>query len=107
SAGSPAMCGPPPPPGKAIYSAPSDNKCATFGGCAVPISASQVYPKSGKMELFDFTGGDNTPEPIGKMEFTAGELVHDVAYRAYLQVMQHRGKNPPDSPPPPPDIRLA
>ena len=28
------------------YSAPSDNKCATFGGCAVPISASQLYPET-------------------------------------------------------------
>ena len=35
------------------YSAPGDNKCATFGGCAVPISASQLFPKSGTMDLFD------------------------------------------------------
>jgi len=33
--------------------------------------------------------------PIGKMNFSEGELVHDVAYRAYLAVMQHRGQNPP------------
>ena len=96
-----------PPPAGALYSAPSDNKCGTFGGCAVPISASQVYPKSGTMQLFDFTGSDNTPAPLGKLEFAAGDLVHDVAYRAYLKVMQHRGKTPPPNPPPPDPIRLA
>jgi hypothetical protein len=90
------------------FSAPSDNKCATFGGCAVPISASQVYPKGGEMVLFDFTGTDNKPVPLPtKMSFKAGEVVHDVAYRAYLQVMQHRKQNPPPKPPPPTDIRLA
>lgn len=104
SAGSQGVCS---PPSNVIYSAPSDNKCGTFGGCAVPISASQVYPKSGKMELFDFTGTANKPEPIGKMDFVAGDVVHTVAYRAYLQVMQHRGKTPPETPPPPSDIRLA
>ena len=31
-------------PAKPVYSAPSDNMCASFGGCAVPISASQLYP---------------------------------------------------------------
>lgn len=96
-----------PPPSGALYSAPSDNKCGTFGGCAVPISASQVYPKSGTMQLFDFTGSGNTPAPFGKMEFAQGDLVHDVAYRAYLEVMKHRGKTPPPNPPPPSDIRLA
>jgi len=99
-------------PSDAIYSAPGDNKCGTLGGCAVPISASQVYPKSGNMELFDFTGPDNTPEKIGKMPFAAGELVHDVAYRAYREVMKHRNRTqplnpPPPNPPPPNDIRLA
>jgi hypothetical protein len=96
-----------PPPSGALYSAPTDNKCGTFGGCAVPISASQVYPKSGTMQLFDFTGSSNTPEPLGKMDFAQGELVHDVAYRAYLEVMKHRSKTPPTNPPPPSDIRLA
>jgi len=73
----------------------------------VPISASQVYPKSGTMQLFDFTGSGNTPAPLGKMDFAQGELVHDVAYRAYLEVMKHRSKTPPPNPPAPSDIRLA
>jgi Ferritin-like len=95
------------PPDATLYSAPSDNRCITFGGCAVPISASQVYPKSGTMELYDFSGSDNTPTSFGKMPFKAGELVHDVAYRAYLAVMSKRGKTPPPKPPAPSDIRLA
>ena len=41
------------------------------------------------------------------MRLRGGEVVHDVAYRAYLQVMQHRGKTPAETPPPPSDIRLA
>jgi Ferritin-like len=90
-----------------LYSAPSDNKCGTFGGCAVPISASQVYPHGGKMQLFDYTGPNNDFKPIGTMDYAKGDVVHDVAYRAYLHVMQHRGQKPPATPPPPADIRLA
>jgi hypothetical protein len=91
-----------------LYSAPSDNKCATLGGCAIPISASQIYPTSGTMQLFDFSqDGKHSPEPLGKIEFAKGEGVHAVAYRAYLQVMQHRGKPAPAEPPPPTDVRLA
>ena len=91
-----------------VYSAPSDNKCGTFGGCAVPISASQIYPKSGKMQLFDFSEDDkHTPKAIAVIEFAKGEPVHAVAYRAYTRVMQHRHKEPPAQPPPPSDVRLA
>jgi hypothetical protein len=104
SAGTQGSCG---VPDFALYSAPSDNKCGTFGGCAVPISASQVYPHGGKMELFDFTGKGNDFKSIGKMDYEKGEVVHDVAYRAYLQVMQYRKQTPPPNPPPPTDIRLA
>ena len=62
--GDPHRCTPPEGPNLAIggcnpfagpaYSPPGDNKCVTFGGCAVPISASQVFPKSGNMQLFKF-----------------------------------------------------
>jgi Ferritin-like len=91
-----------------VYSAPSDNKCGAFGGCAVPISASQIYPKSGKMQLFDFSEDDkHTPKAIAVIEFAKGEPVHAVAYRAYTRVMQHRHKEPPAQPPPPSDVRLA
>jgi hypothetical protein len=90
-----------------LYSAPSDNKCGTFGGCAVPISAAQVYPEDGTMQLFNFTGKDNTPVPLERIDFKQGELVHDVAYRAYLKVMAARKQPVPPNPPPPNDLRLA
>ncbi len=91
-----------------VYSAPSDNKCGTFGGCAVPISASQLLNKSGNMQLFNFSGSENTPIPLQPpLAFTTGQLVHDVAYQAYRQVMAQRGVTVPETPPAPNDLRLA
>jgi hypothetical protein len=72
------------------YSAPGDNKCSTFGGCAVPISASQLFPKSGTMDLFAFKqdGGEWVSEPLPQpIVFAVGENVHDVAWKAYKAVM--------------------
>ncbi len=93
------------------YSAPSDNKCASFGGCAVPISAYQLYPKSGHMQLFDFVqeGGSWKSVEIdgATVIFGKGMSVHAVAYKAYQQVMQHRGKTVPATPAPPNTLRLA
>jgi hypothetical protein len=62
------VCGtptPPPPPNATVYTAPSDNICAGFGGCAVPISACQLYPKSGEMEVWVLAGKSScgTPPP--------------------------------------------
>jgi hypothetical protein len=56
----PSSCGVPPVkpccgtpgPNDTMYTAPSDNICGGFGGCAVPISALQLYPKSGFMEVW-------------------------------------------------------
>jgi hypothetical protein len=74
------------------YSAPSDNHCAGFGGCAVPISASQMFPPpaDGPMVLFDFEGKDFTLKPLDPMPFKAGELVYDVAWKAYIEVLNSR-----------------
>ncbi|MEV8438247.1 ferritin-like domain-containing protein [Actinosynnema sp. NPDC051121] len=90
-----------------VYSAPGDNRCGGFGGCAVPISASQVFPKSGTMRLFDFVEPGDTPKAIGEMPFTRGETVYGVAYRAFRTVMEKRKTPVPEDPPPPNDIRLA
>ncbi len=91
------------------YSAPGDNKCATFGGCAVPISASQVFPKSGNMQLFGFKQVDGEWTSVlldnQKVNFAVGENVHDVAWKAYFQVMDPGGTAPP--PPKPTPLRLA
>lgn len=108
-------CGRPP---QKLYSAPSDNKCGGFGGCAVPISASQVFPNFGQMQLYDFVanqeGGSSEGKdgwqsvPFGEpMTYDRGEKVHDVAYRAYQAVMAHRGKTVPADPPDPDNLRLV
>ena len=108
-----AGCGPP-PVDSTLYSAPGDNKCGGFGGCAVPISASQVFPRNGTMQLFDFV---DDPEkgwhsvaligPDAEMPFSYGEKVHTVAWRAFSAVMTARGKTPPANPPADDKIRLA
>ncbi len=86
-----------------LFSAPSDNKCGTFGGCAIPISASQVFPDmkidslpadKGTMQLFDFEGAEHKAKKLGTMPFAKGQKVHDVAYCAYLQVMAQRADAP-------------
>lgn len=90
-----------------LFSAPGDNKCGTRGGCAVPISASQVLPRAGTMQLFDFVGESHQEEPFDTLEFEKGDKVHEVAYRAYLAVMSHRGQPAPPGPPPDDDLRLV
>ena len=110
-------CGPTPPPTPAskvptYYSAPSDNRCASYGGCAVPISASQMYPSpgndamQGQMELFNFIGTQFQPVPINTMAYNEGDLVYDVAWNAYIAVLQARNR-PIPAKPKPSDIRLA
>src|ERR1700722_3785521 len=118
SSGDPPRCPPPEGPNLsmggcnpfagAAYSAPGDNKCATFGGCAVPISASQVFPKTGHMDLFSFQQVDgqwtSVPVTAGQV-FATGQNVHDIAWQAYFKVMQPNGT--PPAPPKPTPLRLA
>lgn len=92
------------------YSAPSDNKCKTFGGCAIPISASQMFPAPKlvlDMELNDFVGDDFKPVPFKSMPYAQGELVYDVAWKAYCEVLKQRAKPVPADKPKPSDLRLA
>ena len=104
-----------------LYSAPSDNKCASFGGCAVPISASQLYPIPdsnepdevvGWMELFDFVGETAQPEVIKDgmrqvlQRYEVGDRVYDIAWDAYVKVLQHR-KQPIPNKPKDSELRLA
>lgn len=98
--------------GPDLFSAPGDNKCGGFGGCAVPISASQIMPRGGQMKLFHFNNEkcNSVPDP---MDFTweRGEKVYEVAYRAYKRVMDNYylkdGREVPEQPPPPSDQRLV
>jgi hypothetical protein len=93
--------------------------CKSFGGCAVPISASQIYPQFtdqqgqpatvGYMELNDFTGKDHkTTKLPGSVRFEEGSFVYDIAWDAYTAVLKNRdpeAKEPVK--PQPSDIRLV
>lgn len=96
-----------PTPGTELFSAPSDNKCASFGGCAVPISASQLFPSQGKMKLYQFVGPRHSSEPLPKtLDFTVGESVYDKAWQAYREVMAAKQEKVGDPPAPTP-LRVA
>lgn len=93
------------------YSAPSDNKCASFGGCAVPISASQVYPDTAPpptMKLYDFVGPKHESQVLpNTMAFACGDSVYEKAWEAYKAVMASRGQPVTAPMPEPTDLRLA
>ncbi|WP_047243193.1 ferritin-like domain-containing protein [Chromobacterium subtsugae] len=102
-------CMPPgPTPPTDAFSAPSDNKCASFGGCAVPISASQLFPSQGTMLLYKFVGPTHASEPLPKtLDFAVGESVYDKAWQAYREVMAASGGKPAGDPPTPTPLRVA
>ncbi|TXT37904.1 MAG: hypothetical protein FD135_3271 [Comamonadaceae bacterium] len=91
-------------PTRQQYNTPNDNKCKSFGGCAVPISASQLYPTAGDMALVDIIGGDTS---LGSMPFNVGDSVYDTAWQAYAKVMQKNGQTTPAAPPAPTALRMA
>jgi len=103
------LCGAPKPSAD-LYSAPSDNQCKSFGGCAVPISASQLYPKSGTMKLYNFGGApehESIPlQNADNLAFKQGDNVYEIAWQAYSKVMEARkqkaGKLPEAT-----DLRIA
>jgi hypothetical protein len=92
-----------------IKSAPADNLCGTLGGCAVPISASQLFPhkdqEQREMQLYKFDStspykatkisyppviddmAENQPEAdedgCVPMPYEAGDSVYHIAWRAY------------------------
>lgn len=107
---------------KPLYSAPSDNMCASFGGCAVPISASQLYPipdandplqTAAYMELFDFVGETAEPKLIKDgmrkvlQKYEVGDRVYDIAWAAYIKVLEYRKAPIPEKPKTDSDLRLA
>jgi hypothetical protein len=102
------LCGAPSPGTADKFSAPSDNKCRSFGGCAVPISASQLYPAAGTMKLYNFgpaPAHHALPLP-DTLSFELGESVYDKAWQAYTAVMTARGQQA-GAAPAPTDLRLA
>jgi len=80
------------------YTAPNDNICGAFGGCAVPISASQLYPETGTMVLENVTVEPSVA--FGEMPFKLGDSVYDIAWDAYSTVMKKNQKDPGDKPKP-------
>jgi hypothetical protein len=73
-----------------IKSAPADNKCASFGGCAVPISASQLYPDQTEsnpmMKLYSFEKSDDgyhSKDAKIMLSYEKGDGVYDIAWKAY------------------------
>ncbi|WP_083227766.1 ferritin-like domain-containing protein [Mucilaginibacter sp. PPCGB 2223] len=122
SCGAPSNCSTPKPPA-APFSAPGDNLCGSFGGCAVPISASQIYPAfsdangnpltHSTMELNDFPAPDFKIKKLdGDVPFAIGDFVYDIAWDAYTKVIESRNKSDstpvaPPVKPKPSDIRLA
>lgn len=97
-------------PAKDHFTAPSANICAGFGGCAVPISACQLYPASGTMDVYSITAmmcGSTLNKFVGNLPFKVGDKVEDIAYQAFLMWAKSVGKTPPLQPPAPNDIRLA
>lgn len=96
-----------------FFSPPSDNACGGLGGCAVPISASQMYPALPKeSDVYRMQLNDFGPKPHFKsdafatMYYDKGELVYDVAWKAYRKVLEKRGLPVPEKPEPS-DLRLA
>jgi len=73
-----------------IKSAPADNKCKSFGGCAVPISASQLYPDQDEtnpmMKLYKFehdAGHYHSKDIDTNLTYEKGESVYDTAWKSY------------------------
>lgn len=77
-----------------LYSAPSDNRCGGFGGCAVPISASQLFPRAGTFQLY-ILDPFRASEPFAKLNFEVGDLVWESAWKAYCAVIEHQGGDTP------------
>lgn len=109
---------------KGIKSAPADNLCSNLGGCAVPISASQLFPVQDdncyEMQLYKFGGAPDfkatkidckyrvTEQLVintGAMPYEPGQPVYDAAWIAYCEAKGDIGPIP--APPEPSDIRLA
>jgi len=96
------------------FTAPSANFCGGFGGCAVPISACQLYPTDGTMDVYSITAmmcGSTINKLVGTLPFKTGDKVEDIAYEAFKMWARSITVNPPppppEQPPAPNDIRLA
>lgn len=93
-----------------LYSAPADNACGAQGGCAVPISASQLYPEDGEMAVFTFDPKTLEPSQVDgeTIPFKRGEGVYDIAWEAYSKALAAEDPSKaPESKPEVSDLRLV
>lgn len=96
-----------------LMSAPANNKCGGLGGCAVPISASQLYPEpsAGDRQIMQVYNYGPEPQfssaPIGEIHYKTGDPVYEIAWKAYAKVMEQRGTPVSNTRPNDSDIRLA
>lgn len=88
-----------PKPSPDDFTAPSNNVCGGYGGCAVPISASQLFPRDGTMDIYSL-GRGMCMSFIGNLDFKTGDKVEDIAYQAYKMWGEHKGKTVPEKPQP-------
>ncbi len=106
---------------KGVKSAPADNLCGGFGGCAVPISASQLFPKLSddcyQMQLYEYGSAPDfkatkipyCEDPVERtqcsdtMPYEPGDAVYEIAWKAFCQAKGLSNCDPPE----PNDIRLA
>ena len=76
---------------------PGSNNCGSKGGCAVPISALQMFPAPyGDKQLMKYknelTGAEET------INFEKGELVYDVAWKVYTERYKQKFNKIPKKP---------
>ena len=100
-----------------LYTTPANNSCYGLGGCAVPISAAQMYPvltpKEGQQPAANLMVINNYTEEypykaneIRRVGYPTGKLVYDAAWDAFAEVLKARGEQVPEKPKPS-DLRLA
>ena len=94
-------CGSPTNPSKnqeiKFVSVPGSNNCATTGGCAVPISALQMFPKpDGDLKQMKYKNEMTGDEEI--INFEKGELVYDVAWKVYADRYKQKFSEKPEKP---------
>ncbi|RYY85094.1 MAG: hypothetical protein EOO15_17875 [Chitinophagaceae bacterium] len=100
-----------------LYTTPANNNCGGLGGCAVPISAAQMYPamnpKPGDQPSVSLMVINNYTKEypyeateIRRVGYEPGKLVYDTAWDAFAEVLKARGEQVPAKPKPS-DLRLA
>lgn len=90
-----------------LYTVPGSHNCATQGGCAVPISALQMFPEknnSSYLMMFELDNEVNSPSykktKKQVIKYNVGDLVYDVAWEVYSLRLKNKfpKENMPEKP---------